>query len=251
MEKINYYLAHPAEAERIALAGHDKLVREYHPDSVRKELLNFVFKGQIKPLFLLEQDKRANFESNLVNSSQLKKRLKIYELIQCIHHQNLKTKLLYWNCQDKYLLSDLADLPRLEITCKATQKNFAEIYHWCSQVEILQEIKLHQPDSLPVADLFSIVMLDRSGDDEELVHELQVVDKYLSSGGLVLLVGEISNTIPKKVEPIARQKGWTKVKLIESSSHQFMGVGFHLAYQKQSKKRQSKKPLFPGCLPFH
>ena len=235
LEKINYYLAHPEEAEEIALAGHHKLVQEYHPDLVRKELLNFVFQGQIKSPFLLEQDKRA-IGANLVDSSGLKKRLKIYELIQCIHHQNLKTKLLYWNCKDKYLLSDLADLPRLEITCKATQQNFEEIYDWCSKVEILQEVQLHQYDSLPKINPFSIVMLDLSN-NEDLENELQTVDKYLSDGGLLLLIGEISSM--PAIEPIARQKGWMKVKLIESSSHQFMGVGFHLAYQKLPKSLNS------------
>ena len=235
LEKINYYLAHPEKAEEIALAGHNKLVQEYHPDLVRKELLNFVFQKQIKPPFLLEHDKRASFGSNLVDSSWLKKRLKIYELIQCIHHQNLKTKLLYWNCRDKYLLSDLADLPRLEITCTATQDNFEEIYDWCSKVEILQEVRLYQQGSLPKIDLFSIVMLDISN-NEDLVNELQEVDKYLTDGGLLLLIGKVHSTLSAKVELIARQKSWVKVKLVESNYHQFMGVGFHVAYQKQPNK---------------
>ncbi len=239
LEKINYYLAHPEEAEKIALAGHQKLVNEYHPDLVRKELLNFIFQGQIKSPFLLQHDKRAMFAPKPVDTKRLRKRLKIYELIQCIHHLNLKIKLLYWKCRDKYLLSDLADLPRLEITCTASQENFEEISSWCSQVEIVQKVQLYEQENLAAIDPFSIVMLDVPSHEEDLANELKTVDKYLSDGGLLLLVGEIPSTLPAKIKPIAKQKGWQKVKLIETNSHQFMAVGFHLAYQKQSKKLPS------------
>lgn len=237
LSKIHYYLAHPEAARKIATAGQRQLIEQYHPSAIRQKLLDYVFQGELESPFLLEQDKRAELSSQIVDRKRLEKRLKIYELIQSIHHLNIRVKLLYWKCWDKYILSDLADLPRLEITCTATPSNFAEISSWCSQTEISPTVRLYQPELLPTENSFAMVLFDLSRQEEDVTPELMKIDLYLADNGLLLLTGEITNTAIARVDKIARLRNWKRVNLIEASSYQFIGVGFHVAYQKCTQER--------------
>ncbi|HTL88805.1 MAG TPA: glycosyltransferase, partial [Leptolyngbya sp.] len=53
LEKVNYYLAHPAHADRIAQQGHEHFMKHYHPFQLEEQFLNIVVKGQSIPDQLL------------------------------------------------------------------------------------------------------------------------------------------------------------------------------------------------------
>nr|WP_155748644.1 glycosyltransferase [Scytonema sp. UIC 10036] len=252
LEKIDFYLKNPERAEQIAVAGHQKLTEFYNQQTVQQKFYNFVLKGELEPPFLLEHDKRVMHISSNRSEKEFNIRLKIYEIIQEIHRLNSQIKILYWKGNNKEILSDLADLPRLKITYSNSLTALAEMKSWCSKVGIQDQVSL---ENSPLEKQFQIILLDLPDTPEQIKHLLLEVQDKVTKSGLLFAIGDTKNYKIRILNRLARARGFRCVSLCALGSHQVLGSGACLVYQnlsKSSKVSQSKPKheLFINKLSF-
>ncbi len=252
LEKIDFYLKNPERAEQIAVAGHQKLTEFYNRHTVQQKFYNFVLKGEIEPPFLLEHDKRVLHISQNRSEKEFNIRLKVYEIIQEIHRINSQVELLYWKGNNKELLSDLADLPRLKITYSHSSTALFEIESWCSKVGIQDQILL---ENSPLEKQFQIILVDLPDTSDAIKPLLLEIQEQVAKSGLLFVIGDTKNYKIRILNWLTKSRGFRSVSLCALGSHQELGGGACLVYQnlsKSSKVYQSKQKyeLFINKLSF-
>ena len=112
--KIQFFLQNSNEALAIARRGYDEFWAHHNPEIKRKQLLDLIFKGEFPPFHDVDFDKRSiSFPES--NKKDFLERVKQYEYLQFIHSTSVKLKILFCSNSDHQLLSDLTDLPRLDL----------------------------------------------------------------------------------------------------------------------------------------
>lgn len=113
IEKIRYYLAHPAEAQRIRAAGQAEILRAHHPEVKLREFYDLVFSGKVNPVYDLSRDHRCARSLGKAALSPLTDNdpiIAAYEAVQELHRVSRQVTVF---CSAPADLSRLADLPRL------------------------------------------------------------------------------------------------------------------------------------------
>lgn len=111
LDKIRYYLAHPAEAQRIRRAGQEEIRRAHHPEVKLREFYDLVFSGRVNPRYDLSLGRP-------VTSTGTKKpvlnepRLAAYEVIQSLHQRAGEVVV---HSENPAALADFSGLPRLRL----------------------------------------------------------------------------------------------------------------------------------------
>jgi hypothetical protein len=179
-EKIRFYLAHPKQANQIAKNGHQKFIDCYQQSAIQQKLYEYVLEHKIEPSFQITQDRRLLPKT----PETLKTRLKVYQVIQELHRLLPKLNLLYWKGRHRSLLSDLADLPRLQLTYIHQISEISEMQAWCTEVGVDHQIQFQ--DVAQMAQLsFQIVLIDA----DQLQRSLQEILPFIAETGLLLIVG--------------------------------------------------------------
>jgi hypothetical protein len=203
LDKVRYYLAHPERRVQIGSQGHEKFMSKYHPNIIQEKFYNFVIGDQpIPELFLVKDDSKLANISNISNYTKiLQDRIRVYELFQEIHRINSKVILLYYQGKNQALVSDLKDLPRLQITLA----NSAE------------EVSNHDQ-------MLDVVMVDSSPHQSCLKDLLEQLDCFIPINGLLIILGK--NFVKKESNILLGSSMFVPIKLIES------GEGACFSYQK-------------------
>ena len=114
IEKIRYYRAHPAEAQRIRKAGQAELLRAHHPEVKLKEFYDLIFSGQVNPVYDLGKDARCARAIAKAATAPLLANdplIAAYETLQELHRVSRQVTV-YCAAPDE--LNKLEDLPRLK-----------------------------------------------------------------------------------------------------------------------------------------
>ena len=106
LEKANYYLQHPEDAENIAGRGHERFLAEHLPKMKTSAILSWVFENELDPRHTIV---RRQTESSV----SLGQRIMFYETMQEAHQNREKTRILFECTSDKAFISDVRDLPRV------------------------------------------------------------------------------------------------------------------------------------------
>jgi glycosyltransferase involved in cell wall biosynthesis len=114
LEKIRYYLKHPSEANAIAKKGHEEYKRHHTPETKTNELMNFIFKGRLNPLYEIQKDNRS-IHVRSKSKEDLFQRISAYEYFQDVHLKNHEPAAFFFPSVDPRLLCDVSDLPRLRL----------------------------------------------------------------------------------------------------------------------------------------
>jgi Glycosyl transferases group 1 len=233
LEKIEFYLKHPDKAEKIASAGHQKLINYYSQKIIAEKFYHYIFKGEMEQPFLLGHDQRACCISQIKDEKQFCIRLEVYELIQEIHRLNSRIKLLYYRGTNRELLSDLADLPRLDITYVNSPENLAEIEAWCARVGVGEQVDLQKLSASPQeAQKFQIVMVDLPNTMMGIKQMLSEVEPHLDESALLLVVGNAAILTRETLNLLTRLSKFSPISLCEANSYDELGIGACLVYQK-------------------
>ncbi|MGG6269252.1 glycosyltransferase family protein [Leptolyngbya sp. AN03gr2] len=233
LEKIEYYLQHPDQAAQIAAAGHQKLWDCYLQPTMKQQLYRCILANEIEPPFNLAHDRRASVSIDSTPEA-LKTRIEVYELIQELHRLNPRIKLLYWRGTNHRLISDLADLQRLDLTCVQTEAETNTIEQWCSQVGVSDQVNVRSlPVELPSRSM-QIVMVDLPTTMTAAEKLLQEVEPLISNGGLLLWVGT-NPQLKKWLDRRLRTQQLSPVRLgvmTPDRIYEEMGKGVCLVYQR-------------------
>ncbi|WNZ43992.1 glycosyltransferase [Leptolyngbya boryana CZ1] len=236
LEKVDYYLAHPARAEEIALAGQRKFHQDYHPDLIKEKFHRFIFEGELEAPFRVQNDKRFTILGSAkrkIEQNQLQERLKLYELVQSIHHLNDSLDLLYWKPGNYAAISDLADLPRLNLTCALTSQAIASFSNWLERLELTSQVHAIPVSSSSELGSVAMIVMEFSGQVQPFANDLKTLAPSLKKGGVVLVLGG-----HKHLDSLAQLfpgSRWEKVELLEINSHRSIVAGFAKAYRKRSR----------------
>ncbi len=115
VEKIRFYMAHPAEAARIRGEGRAEILRSHHPATKIRELLDLVFSHESNPRYDLALDASVvrSFAPARVEPERVRC-LAAYEWIQEVHRTSASATLY---CSDAVQgeLQGVVDLPRLSV----------------------------------------------------------------------------------------------------------------------------------------
>ncbi|NEO93614.1 MAG: glycosyltransferase family 1 protein [Moorea sp. SIO3G5] len=240
LDKIEFYLKHPEQAEKIAIAGHQKLIDCYSQQAIQQKFYRYILQGEIEPPFRLEHDTRVLHINQPIEEKKFVIRLKIYELIQEIHRLNSRIKLLYWKGRNKELLSDLADLPRLDITYANTTEALADVKTWCSKVEVKDQVQLQSlPLELTGGKQFQMVMVDLPDKLLSIKELLLEIEPQLPESGFLLVVGKATIFTKVMLSILARWSGLLPIRICAANSHHQLGVEACLVYQKLTRPSQA------------
>ncbi|MBY0382250.1 MAG: glycosyltransferase [Xanthobacteraceae bacterium] len=110
--KVKYFLARPEECLRIAHSGQAKYLEHHSPDQRREDLIRYAFSDAPPPV---PHDRRA-LSDGTGFGADLSDRVIIYEFIQELTRTNESISVVVDAGVGPRLVSDLADLPRLNIT---------------------------------------------------------------------------------------------------------------------------------------
>ncbi|KKN10241.1 hypothetical protein LCGC14_1038550 [marine sediment metagenome] len=154
LKKLIYYYNHPIEARTIAELGKYQVENNFtSTKSLVNMISDFVLKNKIDSRFLAINDKRCQQKQN-ESSKYFDARVRLYENIQELHLNHESLKLISLTTKNLNSSSDLADLPRLEITHAfyySNLKNEADLYF--QNVEVDHQIKTIMLDD--IQDLFA------------------------------------------------------------------------------------------------
>lgn len=240
LDKIEFYLKHPEQAEKIATAGHQKLINCYSQQAIQQKLYRYILQGEIEPPFRLEHDPRVLHISQPIDETKFVLRLKIYELIQEIHRLNSRIQLLYWKGINKELLSDLADLPRLDITYANTTEGLADVKTWCYQVNVKDQVQLKRlPLELTGGKQFQIVMVELPDTLLSINPLLLEIEPKLAESGCLVVVGKATIFTQVMFSILAICSGLLPIRICAANSHHKLGVGVCLVYQKMTRSSQA------------
>ncbi|GAA6621734.1 glycosyltransferase [Scytonema sp. NUACC26] len=242
LHKIKFYLKNPDKAEKIAAAGHQKLIDCYSQQTVRQKFYRYILEGKIEPPFLLEHDKRVLYINRNGDHKKFSIRLQVYELIQEIHRLNPQIKLLYWKGVNQEMVSDLADLPRLDITYFNLKEAVIEMEAWCSKVGVKDQVHL---EYLPSLQKFQIVLLDLPDTLAAIKQLLLEVEPKIANSGFLLIVGDTKRQTKRILNLLARLRGFIPVSLCVAGSQQPLGVGACFVYQKLARGGQVSQESTP------
>jgi hypothetical protein len=112
LRQARHFLAHPAEAQAIAAAGHQQYLQQHTP-AHKLAHLQALLHGQVPAPYDLRQDRRAALPPDTPDG--LTRRLQVYELLQELHRMQATCKVLLWSGLQRFAV-DLIDLPRLRVS---------------------------------------------------------------------------------------------------------------------------------------
>ncbi|MGD1909663.1 MAG: glycosyltransferase [Rivularia sp. (in: cyanobacteria)] len=245
LQKIDFYLNNPEKAEQIAFSGHRRLIDYYNQQAVWQKLYRYVLHGEIEAPFRLEHDKRVLHLENLPrNDKAFDIRLKTYELIQEIHRLNSRIKLLYWKGANKQLLSDLADLPRLDITYVNSSEALADVETWCDKVGVKEQVSLEcLPSQQKDLSQFQMIILDLPDTLAAMKQLWKDIEPTIAESGFLLIVGKPKSWKKGIFNSFFRRHGLLSVNLCFENSNRELGVGACLVYQKHAEASSSPDSL--------
>lgn len=134
---LRYYLANPEECFRIAKAGHEAYLKRHHPQRRIGELIDFAY-GR-SPVAICK-DRRA-VRGSCDFGKQLGERVSLYELLQDLSLQNERMIVLADPALGARVISDLVDLPRLQILVGETPKESRALKEALRDLGVLDQIK--------------------------------------------------------------------------------------------------------------
>ena len=125
LEKIHYYLNHPSEAKAIAHKGYEEYKRHHTPETKTNELMDFILKGQLNPLYEIQKDSRSIYLRSK-SKEDIFQRISTYEYFQDVHLKNHEPAALFFPSVDPRLLCDVSDLPRLRLYIKGIETDIPD-----------------------------------------------------------------------------------------------------------------------------
>jgi glycosyltransferase involved in cell wall biosynthesis/Tfp pilus assembly protein PilF len=125
LEKIHYYLNHPSEAKAIAQKGYEEYKRHHTPETKTNELMDFILKGRLNPLYEIQKDSRSIHVTSK-SKEDIFQRISTYEYFQDVHLKNHEPAALFFPSVDPRLLCDVSDLPRLRLYIKGIETDIPD-----------------------------------------------------------------------------------------------------------------------------
>ena len=160
LNKIIYYYDNPEEAETIANTGKQQVNKFASNKSISTMISDFVFENKINPNLLAINDKRCQ-DTQIEYPDYFDARVRLYENIQELHRIHESLSLISLTRKNLKPISDLADLPRLEITHAFTFnefKNEADFYF--RSVGVDHQIKTIIYDDINKYSIYDIGILE-------------------------------------------------------------------------------------------
>jgi glycosyltransferase involved in cell wall biosynthesis len=143
IEKIRYYLAHPAEAQRIRAAGQAELIRAHHPQVKLREFYDLIYSGKVNPRYELAQDRR--FARAVQKPDHSLGTIEVHETLQELH-RGAQQVLIYTDRPES--CTDWLELPHLKVCPLTELKPTAPTPTELPEFSILA---WHNPDSASLA----------------------------------------------------------------------------------------------------
>ncbi len=198
VEKIRYYVGHPAEAEKIAQAGQQRAEECFPANRLEgRAIFDFAVSDKLPPEFRPEIDRRCRVIRSK-NKSEFKRRVCLYENMQELHRVHKRLRVISWQLHDNAPVADLVDLPRLELSCTfSSPESYNEWRDVFEQASILKQVELLTVDDNVKPDSFDIGIVDAAtldgGNVAQLIH-------CLNPRALLWVLGDINNDGHKKLK---------------------------------------------------
>jgi len=159
LDKIRYFLQHPDEAKAIAQNGYEEFQRNHTPEKKTKELSDYIFKGELNPLYDIRKDKRSIYVKS-GSPTELSRRAALYEFFQEIHLTTTNVSILLWPNVDGRIVCDVLDLPRIRLFIKNDDNQISDQNARLFQnTEMAERIKLVTTEQLGQMNLFWNVLV--------------------------------------------------------------------------------------------
>ncbi len=225
LEKVNYYLAHPAAASRIAEQGRELSTKEYHPEIINKAFRDIVFnQGSSYSKFVDVSDKRGT-RPGATSKGELNSRLALYELVQEIHRVNTWLNLLVVGGGND-IICDLGNLPRLSLSyyCYEDSKNelgqVLEYYQLKERINIIHDLSHQQYDI--------VVVLDDSLADVKFNEALAVRPP-------MLLITTKAARFRKVTQTLLKKNGFKQITIIEPGSNKAIATIIYMIFVRKGR----------------
>lgn len=203
IDKITYYQNHPEEARKIAAEGAKHFWENYTPEQNVQRILDYMDGKPIEPYCYANWDKRSVY--GVSNSGeQLTTRIALYEYIQEWHRIQTQLQGLCFPKVDGRVISDLVDLPRLNLYLLQNQSyNFQKTQEILSQCEVIEQVFFTDSPSEQKWDFIALSVADINDrnfadlintldfrellvtDSTENLFKVHLLDQLLASYGLI------------------------------------------------------------------
>ncbi len=148
VERCRELLEDRARTRRIAAAGKAAYEEKLAPEKTIAAFFDLLADRPIRPEFDLKQDRRATAGIGPEQGS-LRRRIRLYEIVQEIHRVREFSNLLFGPTVDRRLISDLADLPRMRSSVDGTgdRRALKQTLDYLDAVDVLEGIRVQsKPD---------------------------------------------------------------------------------------------------------
>jgi len=152
IEKAQYYLNNPEQANNLAEAGLKQFWSEHDPRVKVQQLMNYINEGQLDDRYKIYHDKRSLNPAKSLN--EIKQRVSKYEFIQELQLKQIKVNILQLT-DDNLLTNDISDLTRVDLH---RDKNEAAL--WDSVIITDKQIEHTDIASFINENIFKSIIID-------------------------------------------------------------------------------------------
>ena len=193
VEKIRYYLKHPAEARAIARKGYEEYLINHTPEKKTNELMEYIYKGRMNPLYDVQKDSRSTIAKSQ-SMDELFRRISIYEYFQNVHLTHQEIKALFFPSVDPCVICDVIDLPRLRLYLNGNVADISnEKMRFFNDAGVADRIHAISPEDIKRVQVsWDIVVLNTSDLVEKNLEDIimSINLKFLIFSDCLTVVGE-------------------------------------------------------------
>lgn len=141
IEKARRFLRDAMSTAALARAGHAAFEAMLAPERIRADFFALCDAGRVRPEFEIGSDRRGALP-RVHDRTALMRRIATYEVLQAIQLAQEKPAVLATPAVDPYLLSDAADLVRVELAGDTIDDDGGKLAAFLERADVAQRVRL-------------------------------------------------------------------------------------------------------------